>query len=75
MVGAPEHTVTVRAETSRLRRTVGGLLLQRPYRFADWVDVRVRYPVAAEDILPASTAPAIRGIRTRRAGHRASSGG
>lgn len=67
MFGAPEHTVTVRAETSRLRRIVGGLLLQRPYRFAGWVDVRVRYPAAAEDILPASTAPAVRDIRARRA--------
>ena len=67
MFGTPEHTVTVRAETSRLRRIVGGLLLQRPYRFADWVDVRVRFPAAAEDILPASTAPAVRGIRARHA--------
>ncbi len=66
MFGAPEHTVTVRAETSRLRRIVGGPLLQRPYRFAGWVDVRVRYPAAAEDILPASTAPAVRDIRARR---------
>ena len=66
MFGAPEHTVTVRAETSRLRRTVGGLLLQRPYRFADWVDVRVRYPAAAEDILPSSTAPAVRRVRDSR---------
>ena len=66
MFGAPEHTVTVRAETSRLRRIVGGLLLHRPYRFADWVDVRVRYPAAPEDILPASTAPAVRHIRACR---------
>jgi hypothetical protein len=65
MFGAPEHTVTVRAETSRLRRIVGGLLLHRPYRFADWVIVRVRYPAAPEDILPASTAPAVRHIRAR----------
>lgn len=67
MFGAREHTVTVRAETSRLRRIVGGLLLQRPYRFADWVDVRVRYPAVAADILPASTAPAVRDIRARHA--------
>lgn len=65
MFGTPEHTVTVRAETSRLRRIVGGLLLQRPYRFAGWVDVRVRYPAAAEDLLPASTAPAVCRIRAR----------
>jgi hypothetical protein len=68
MFGAPEHTVTVRAETSRLRRIVGGLLIQRPYRFADWVDVRVRYPAAAEDILPSSTAPAVRRVRDSRGG-------
>ena len=58
--------MTVRAETSRLRRIVGGLLIQRPYRFADWVDVRVRYPAAAEDILPSSTAPAVRRVRDSR---------
>lgn len=63
--GTPEHTVTVRAETSRLRRIVGGLLLQRPYRFAAWVDMRVCYPAAADDLLPASTAPAVRRIRAR----------
>ncbi len=28
------HAVTVRAEVSRLRRTLGGLLLTRPYRIA-----------------------------------------
>ena len=65
MFGTPDHTVTVRAETSRLRRIVGGLLLQRPYRFADWVNARVHYPAASEDILPASTAPAVRHIRAR----------
>lgn len=59
--------MTVRAETSRLRRIVGGLLLQRPYRLADWVDVRVRFPAAGEDILPASTAAAVRDIRTQHA--------
>jgi predicted nucleic acid-binding Zn ribbon protein len=67
MFAAPEHTGTVRAEASRLRRTVGGLLLHRPYRFADWVNVRVRYPAAPEDILPASTAPAVRRIRASHA--------
>jgi hypothetical protein len=67
MFGTSEHTVTVRAEMSRLRRIVGGLVLRRPYRFADWVDVVVRYPVVLEDVLPASTAPAVRRLRARHA--------
>jgi hypothetical protein len=64
--GTPEHTVAIRAETSRLRKIMGGLLLQRPYRLADWADVRVRYPATPGDILPASTAPAVRTLRTRQ---------
>lgn len=63
LFGTAEHVASVRAEASRLRRIVGGLLLQRPYRFADWVDVQVRYPSDPEDLLPASTAPAIRALR------------
>ena len=63
LFGTADHVVSVRAEASRLRRIVGGLLLQRPYRFADWVDVQVRYPPDGEDLLPASTAPAIRALR------------
>ncbi|MDT7588645.1 MAG: hypothetical protein QOE32_6195 [Pseudonocardiales bacterium] len=34
MFGDREHVVTVRAEVSRLRRKLGGLLLTRPYRIA-----------------------------------------
>lgn len=64
--GDPEHSVAVRAETSRLRRIVGGLLLQRPYRFADWVELRVRYPALPEEILPGSLAPAVAAIRGAR---------
>lgn len=37
----PARTVTVRAEMSRLRRNLGGLLDHRPYRFADHVRVMV----------------------------------
>jgi hypothetical protein len=48
---------------SRLRRHLGGLLLQRPYRFAEWVDVRLRLPDVAEELLPASSAPTVRRIR------------
>lgn len=63
LFGTSGHTVAVRAEASRLRRIVGGLLLQRPYRFAGWTAVQVRYPAAPADLLPSSAAPAVRRLR------------
>ena len=39
LYGDREHLVTVRAEMSRLRRSLGGLLLARPYRIAPEVEV------------------------------------
>ena len=66
LYGAPDHAVTVRAEASRLRRHLGALLVQRPYRFADWVGVTVTYPDSPHDLLPTSTAPAIRRLRNRQ---------
>jgi hypothetical protein len=41
LYGDCEHVVTVRAEVSRLRRSVGALLATRPYRWAEGVDARV----------------------------------
>ena len=40
LFGVPDRTVTVRAEMSRLRKHLGGLIVAGPYRFADTVDVR-----------------------------------
>ena len=40
LFGADDRTVTVRAEMSRLRKSLGGLLAANPYRFAAGVDVR-----------------------------------
>jgi hypothetical protein len=40
LYGDEEHQVTVRAEISRLRRTVGGLVATRPYRIAAGVEFR-----------------------------------
>ncbi len=40
--GDRTHVVTVRAELSRLRKLVGGLLLARPYRLAPGVEVVVQ---------------------------------
>jgi hypothetical protein len=63
LFGEPDHAVTVRAEMSRLRRHLGGVLLQRPYRFAEWVEVRLHQPEVPEQLLPASSSPAVRRIR------------
>ncbi|MEU1616989.1 GAF domain-containing protein [Streptomyces sp. NPDC005722] len=63
LFGDPSRTVTVRAEMSRLRRTLAGVLGHRPYRFADGVEVEVVRPAHPADLLPHSTAPAVRAAR------------
>jgi hypothetical protein len=63
LFGDPSRTVTVRAELSRLRRYLGGLLEHRPYRFAESVQVEVVRPYDAYQLLPASSAPGIRRLR------------
>jgi hypothetical protein len=68
LFGEDAHTVTVRAEMSRVRRYLGGLLEHRPYRFREDAEVRVALPGRSADLLPHSTAPAV--VRARRAGHR-----
>ncbi|MFI8307876.1 GAF domain-containing protein [Streptomyces sp. NPDC085927] len=67
--GDPARTVTVRAEISRVRRYLGGLLEHRPYRFAKSAEVDVLLPDDPRDLLPHSTAPAL-GDR----GHRPATG-
>ncbi|MGW7073219.1 GAF domain-containing protein [Streptomyces sp. NPDC054855] len=63
MFGDPARTVTVRAEISRVRRYLGGLLAHRPYRFPEDVDVDVILPEHPANLLPHSTAPAVREAR------------
>ncbi|MGW6916621.1 GAF domain-containing protein [Kitasatospora sp. NPDC054939] len=63
LFGDPGRTVTVRAELSRLRRHLGGLLAHRPYRFTDSVRVSVDGPEDPYDLLPTSSAPAVRRLR------------
>ncbi|MFC5719109.1 GAF domain-containing protein [Streptomyces gamaensis] len=65
LFGDSSREVTVRAELSRMRRTLAGVLGRRPYRFADHLDVRLLLPHRAEDLLPASRAPAV--LAARRA--------
>ncbi|MEO3762088.1 GAF domain-containing protein [Streptomyces sp. B8F3] len=63
LFGDPGRTVTVRAELSRLRRKLGGLLAHRPYRFSDEIDVQLLLPARPADLLPQSTAPAVLAAR------------
>ncbi|GGV45520.1 hypothetical protein GCM10010277_36480 [Streptomyces longisporoflavus] len=63
MFGDPGRTVTVRAELSRVRRYLGNLLAHRPYRFAEDVDVEMLLPDHPANLLPHSTAPAVRAAR------------
>lgn len=62
--GDPARTVTVRAEMSRVRRYLGGLLEHRPYRFREDAEVEVLLPDDPKDLLPHSGAPAVTGART-----------
>ncbi|MGW1892922.1 GAF domain-containing protein [Streptomyces sp. NPDC002004] len=69
LFGDPARTVTVRAELSRVRRYLGGVLAHRPYRFGDDTDVRVLLPADPVDLLPPSTAPAVVEARAGRSPH------
>ncbi|WP_330301116.1 GAF domain-containing protein [Streptomyces sp. NBC_00503] len=63
LFGDPTRTVTVRAEMSRVRRNLAGVLTHRPYRFAEDVEVELIRPGNPAALLPHSTAPAV--IRAR----------
>ncbi|WP_163695794.1 MULTISPECIES: GAF domain-containing protein [Mumia] len=59
----PARTVTVRAEMSRLRRTLGGLLDAMPYRISEHVRADAALPDDPQMLLPGSSAPIV--VRTR----------
>ncbi len=63
LYGDRTRVVTVRAEMSRLRKQLAGLVLGRPYRFPPGVGVDVRWPADMTTLLAASTAPAVRAAR------------
>ncbi|MFD9885963.1 GAF domain-containing protein [Streptomyces alboflavus] len=65
LFGDPARTVTVRAELSRVRRYLGGLLAHRPYRFHEDTDVQLLLPEDPSRLLPHSLAPAV--LRARAA--------
>jgi GAF domain len=63
LYGDRTRVVTVRAEMSRLRKQLAGLVLGQPYRFAPSAAVDIRYPADRATLLSASTAPAVRVAR------------
>lgn len=63
--GSEGHVVTVRAELSRMRRNLGGVVESRPYRFSEEVAVRLVGPSSPLDLLPGSLAPGVRRLRER----------
>ncbi|MEU6985952.1 GAF domain-containing protein [Streptomyces sp. NPDC046324] len=64
--GDRTRTVTVRAEMSRIRRNLASVLAHRPYRFSEEVEVAIVTPEHPADLLPHSTAPAVRSARLGR---------
>lgn len=60
----PTRTVTVRAEMSRLRRTLGPLLEHQPYRIAAGVAPRLLLPSDPSMLMTASSAPIVTDIRS-----------
>jgi GAF domain len=63
LYGDRSRVVTVRAEMSRLRKQLAGLVIGRPYRFPETAVVDVRYPEDRTTLLASSTAPAVRAAR------------
>ncbi|MGW5847701.1 GAF domain-containing protein [Streptomyces sp. NPDC055254] len=73
LFGDPTRTVTVRAELSRVRRYLAGVLSHRPYRFAQDMEVELIRPEDPASLLPHSTAPSV--VRARARGAGAGTGG
>ena len=63
LYGDRSRVVTVRAEMSRLRKQLVGLVAGKPYRFCESATVDVRYPDDMAKLLASSTAPAVRAAR------------
>ncbi|QDO89728.1 GAF domain-containing protein [Ornithinimicrobium ciconiae] len=59
----PGRVVTIRAEMCRLRKTLGSLILARPYRLAPSVQVQTQWPLAPAVLLPGSSAPVVYATR------------
>lgn len=62
LYGDRAHLVTVRAEMSRLRRNLGGILLARPYRIAPEVELDL-VGLADSRVVRESGAPGVAALR------------
>ncbi|GAA4128550.1 GAF domain-containing protein [Actinomadura keratinilytica] len=67
LFGDAEHVVTVRAEVSRLRRSLGAFVESRPYRLTGGVRMTVRPEPTACGFVRESTTPGIRALLSRAA--------
>jgi hypothetical protein len=66
LYGDSTRVVTVRAEMSRMRKQFAGIVVGRPYRFADATAVELRHPDDMAELLAPSIAPAVRAARAVR---------
>nr|AAZ78234.1 putative regulatory protein [Mycolicibacterium austroafricanum] len=64
LYGDATRVGAVRVEMSRLRKQFAGIVVGRPYRFAEPAVVTVRYPANMAGLLAPSVAPAVRALRT-----------
>lgn len=63
LFGDAGRAITVRAELSRLRKHLSGIVVTQPYRFEDSVAVELLLPHDPARLLPFSSAPAVRARR------------
>ncbi|MDJ0393475.1 GAF domain-containing protein [Rhodococcus sp. G-MC3] len=63
LFGDDGRAITVRAEMSRLRKHLSGIVLTQPYRFDFSATIELLLPENMSRLLPHSTAPAIRRLR------------
>ncbi|SNS72121.1 GAF domain-containing protein [Rhodococcoides kyotonense] len=66
LFGDDGRAITVRAEMSRLRKHLSGILVTQPYRFDESAAVELLLPDDMSRLLPHSTAPGVRARRDMR---------
>ncbi|MGU3437464.1 GAF domain-containing protein [Actinomycetes bacterium M1A6_2h] len=66
LFGDRGRAITVRAEMSRLRKYLAGVVLTQPYRIDDTAVIELGLPTDPSRLLPYSNAPAIRAARFAR---------
>jgi hypothetical protein len=66
LFGDQGRAITVRAEMSRLRKYLAGVVLTQPYRIDESATIELGLPADPSRLLPHSTAPAIRAARFAR---------